>query len=156
MPQNLPSTKPTLVIVDDDADQLSLAQMAAQRVGVYRQVIMAEDGLEALREIGELFGSPSAASPLIILTDLKMPRVGGIELAKRLQREPGIPVHLVAMSNTRYKPEIEAALAAGCCAFFQKPSGFTELKAMLSSLPEICANGVAHEAIEGNLLASLA
>ena len=140
MQSDFSNPRPVLVIVDDDPDQLSLLQIAAERVGLFSEVITAGDGAVALKEIESLakISGPHFSS-VIILTDLKMPRVGGIELARRLCRHRRIEsIALVAMSNTLYEPEVHEALAAGCCAFVQKPSGFQELKRMLLSLPELC------------------
>lgn len=140
MPPPFSDSRPALVIVDDDPDQLSLLRIAAERVRSFRRVITAEDGAVALREVIDFFEHTSDLTPLIILTDLKMPRVNGVELAKKLQGHPSVPrVHVVAMSNSRYQPDVQAALAAGCCAFFQKPGGFQQLKDMLISLPAVCA-----------------
>lgn len=127
------------MIVDDDPDQLSLLRIAAERVRSFRRVITAEDGAMALQEVTDFFERTSDLTPLIILTDLKMPRVNGVELAKNLRRHPTFPaVHVVAMSNSRYQPDVQSALDAGCCAFFQKPGGFQQLKEMLLSLPAVC------------------
>ncbi len=142
MPLPFSDSRPALVIVDDDPDQLSLLRIAAERVHSFRRVITAEDGTSALREVIDFFECTSDLTPLIILTDLKMPRLNGIELAKQIQLHPSVPpVHVVAMSNSRYQPDVQAALAAGCCAFFQKPGGFQQLKDMLISLPAVCSRG---------------
>jgi len=139
MPPPFSDSRPALVIVDDDPDQLSLLRIAAERVRSYRRIITAEDGAAALSQVIEFFEHTSDLTPLIILTDLKMPRVNGIELAKTLQSHPSVPpVHVVAMSNSRYQPDVQAALTAGCCAFFQKPGGFQQLKEILLSLPALC------------------
>lgn len=141
MPQDFTNTKPALVIVDDDPDQLCLIRIAAERVGAYSRVMTAGDGAAAMQEVSDYLNELSEAVPLIILTDLKMPRVSGIDLARRLRRQALLPaLRLVAMSNSAYEPDVEAALSAGCCAFIQKPSGFPELKRMVASLPAVCKN----------------
>lgn len=133
------NTKPVLVIVDDDPDQLSLIRIAAERVGKFSRVITADNGAHALREVVGSLNDPEDVVPMIILTDVRMPQINGIDLARRLHRQSQAPsLRLVAMSNSSYPPDVEAALAAGCCAFIQKPSGFPELKQMVASLPELC------------------
>jgi CheY-like chemotaxis protein len=133
-------SRPALVIVDDDPDQLALFRIAAERVAAYRCVITATDGMAALREISSFFKLSAADLPLIVLTDLKMPKMSGTELAKKLRLDPKLPpFHVVAMSNSGRNQDADAALAAGCSAFFQKPSSFSRLKEMLVSLPELCA-----------------
>ena len=142
MPNSFSNVKPTLVIVDDDPDQLSLFRIAAERVGTYSRVITAESGMAALREVLAFPDEATEFAPIIILTDVRMPQFNGIDLARRLHRQLNTPsLRLIAMSNSCYPPDVEAALAAGCCAFLQKPSGFPELKRMVASLPELCHGG---------------
>lgn len=142
MPHSYSNVKPTLVIVDDDPDQLSLFRIAAERVGTYSRIITAENGMQALREVLAFPDEVTEFAPIIILTDLRMPQLNGVDLARRLHRQLNTPsLRLIAMSNSSYPPDVEAALAAGCCAFIQKPSGFPELKRMVASLPEVCQGG---------------
>lgn len=147
MPQLPLDSRPSLMIVDDDPDQLNLFRLAAERVGLFRAIATMADGAAALKAILSHAQHSFDQAPLIVLTDLKMPYVSGSELASRVQGTASASsVHVVAMSNCRYAPEVEAALSAGCCAFIQKPSGFQQLKALVASLPEICRAKVAgHE-----------
>lgn len=132
------SDKPALLIVDDDPDQLSLFKIAAERSGSFCRVEVAENASSGVDKAFALIDGLPTFVRKIVLTDLKMPRAGGLELVKRLQPTCDVlPVYLVAMSSSEYQPEVEAAMAAGCCAFFQKPGDFSKLKAMIGSLAQI-------------------
>lgn len=139
MPRHFPDSKPNLMIVDDDPDQLALFRMTADRSKIYWRIATANHGQDAYDEIlGSAEGVPRFV-PQIVLTDIKMPTMGGIELARALQSDPRVPpVRIVAMSNSDYPPEVEGALGAGCCAFLQKPGDFQKLKELFASLPAIC------------------
>ena len=134
----LTQNKPALLIVDDDEDQLALLRMAAEKCGAFCKVSVAEDGLCALEDVFALIDNLPAATRIIVLADLKMPRMTGTELARRLKPTcDALPISLIGMSSSGYGPDIQAALAAGCVAFVEKPSGYLELKTLMTSLPQM-------------------
>lgn len=131
--------KPTLLIIDDDQDQLNLFRLTAERTGLYWRIETATDGREAYEKILRAEEEVPRFMPQIVLTDVKMPRMNGIEFVKTLRADPRVPpMQVVAMSSSDYEPEVRAALAAGCCAFFQKPSDFSKLKEWFMELPSVC------------------
>lgn len=119
---------PSLLIVDDDTRILELTVHAAHESGRFREVSTAENGSDALRKL-EANGYPD-----VILTDLSMPIMGGFELVQALKDRAAtkdIPVVMYSSSGLLY--DHEHALAAGCAAFFQKPT-------TLAGLADIVAN----------------
>lgn len=132
--------RPALMIVDDDSDQLGLFRLAAERTGAYSQIVTAENGVIALRKLLGFVEETADSVPIVVLADLKMPHIGGAELARRLRRHTSLPIMgVVAMSSTHNEPEVELALNAGCVAFVEKPSSFSQTKGMMVSLPKICS-----------------
>ncbi|HEU5079633.1 MAG TPA: response regulator [Opitutaceae bacterium] len=132
------SEKPALLIVDDDPDQLSLFKMAAERSGEFCRVETAENASTGVDKAFTLIDNLPTYVRKIVLTDLRMPRAGGLELVKRLRPTCEVlPVYLVAMSSSEYQPDVTAAKQAGCCAFFQKPGDFSKLKSMIGSLAHL-------------------
>jgi CheY-like chemotaxis protein len=139
MSRLFPQPKPNLMIVDDDHDQLELFEITAQRAGVYWRIFTADDGDVAYRQILKWAEEVPRYVPQIVVTDLKMPMMGGIQFARALLRDSRVPpVNLIAMSSSNYEPEVRSALSAGCCAFFQKPSDFGKLREIFASLPAMC------------------
>ncbi|PTY06598.1 hypothetical protein DB347_11200 [Opitutaceae bacterium EW11] len=131
--------KPNLLIIDDDIDQLNLFRLTAERTGLYWRIATADDARHAYELILRADEEVPRFVPNIVLTDLRMPAMNGVEFVRTLRTDPRVPpMHLVAMSSTDYEPEVRAALAAGCCAFVLKPAEFAKLKDLLSELPEIC------------------
>lgn|GEM_PF-1580092 len=131
--------KPALLIVDDDEDQLALLRMAAERSGAFCKVTVAEDGVRALEDVFALVDNLPTATQIIVLADLKMPRMTGTELARRLKPAcDALPIFLIGMSSSGYGPDIQAALEAGCVAFVEKPSGYVTLKTLMLSLAQMC------------------
>lgn len=137
------SDKPALLIVEDDPDQLSLFKLAAERSGAFSRVTTAEDASSGVEQAFALIDSLPTSVSKIVLTDLKMPRAGGIELFKRLRHTCDVlPVYLVAMSSSEYMPEVMAARDAGCCAFFQKPGDFGKLKEMIGHVANLASTEI--------------
>ncbi len=139
MPRRTFSSRPRLVIVDDDNDQLVLLRLAAERLGIFESVFATADTRLALENVvGHLGCVPQEA--VIVLTDLKMPHVTGAEFIRRLRDHAGSgDLQIAAMSNSDYPPDVAGARAAGCALFLKKPNGFRELKEMLASLAAQCA-----------------
>jgi CheY-like chemotaxis protein len=100
----------TILVVDDDATIRGLLRACLVR-GPHR-VVEAEDGQEALERVAD-------HRPDLVLTDMMMPRMGGSELARRLQGDPATrAIPIVAISAG---PHAEEAREAGCVAFVAKP-----------------------------------
>ncbi len=121
--------KVSLLIAEDDKNLRYLMEAAAERAGGFGPVVGAPDGQAALDAIR------AGANPDLILTDLSMPRMTGLELIRALKREPAtrsIPVAMVTSSDI--PNDREDALAAGACTFLAKPHGFDALVAMMLGL----------------------
>jgi CheY-like chemotaxis protein len=131
--------KPTLLIVDDDERIRYLVGAAAERCGEFSAVEAAADGQAAFDAIKAAYHDGGHQLPDIILSDLSMPRMDGLELIRELKRNPqtsGIPIAMMTSSNRPH--DREDALAAGCCAFFEKPARMDEMLRVVASLPEFC------------------
>lgn len=110
---------PTILVIDEYSDTRELLSVLLYRQGY--KVIEAESGLEG-------FLKASGSPPDLIIIDLALPRVDGIQAASRIHDKPGlsrIPIFAVTAYLT---PEVEAeARAAGCVAMFGKPFDFDSL-----------------------------
>jgi two-component system KDP operon response regulator KdpE len=126
---------PLLLIIDDDPDQLALARVAALRAGGMR-VITAESGAEALIQL-QAREALGRRPPDLVLTDLKMPNMDGIDLLHGLQARDdmrGVPI--IFLTTSAYPRDRLKAEAKGAAGFFQKPMRFDELVAIMRSLPD--------------------
>ncbi len=102
----------TVLVVDDDPEIRGLMGMVLQaEFGV--ATVLAEDGQDALDRLGSL-------APTMVVTDVRMPRVDGVELVRRLRASPTTehtPILVVAASA----PARDAAMAAGGDDYLDKP-----------------------------------
>lgn len=120
-----------VLIVDDDAFITRLVRMKVEQLGY--EVETAGDGEEGLRKALELH-------PDLILLDLMMPRMNGLEVCRRLRAEPeGRDVPIVMLTAKAQERDIEAGFAAGATDYLIKPFSPRELqarmRAVLSRMP---------------------
>ena len=131
--------RPTLLVVDDDTTLRYLVAAAAERTGEYADVHEAGDGRAALELLGGRLRDRVAEGALIVLSDLSMPHLDGLELIRELKAHPetrDVPIAIMTSSNRAN--DREDVMAAGAWAFFQKPQRFDGFSAIVASLPRIC------------------
>ena len=109
----------SLMLVEDDPNIRYLMETAAARSGVFEVVAAAEDGQAALETLRAM---DAREWPDLIITDLSMPRLSGLELLRAIKRDAmlqSIPVAIITSSDVPNDRQL--ALAAGAYAFVPKP-----------------------------------
>jgi two-component system cell cycle response regulator len=102
-----------ILIVDDNPTNLKLARIVLQAEGF--DVRIASDADEAMASI-------QASRPRLILMDLQLPGMDGLELTSRLKRDAATSdIRIVAMTAYAMKGDAEKARAAGCDGYVTKP-----------------------------------
>jgi two-component system, cell cycle response regulator len=127
-----------ILIVDDHPDNVDLLRDRLEARGY--GTIIARDGEEALAAVGALSDPlpPDAAVPDLILLDVMLPKVNGIEVARRIKANKALPftpiIMQTALDSTESKVE---GLDAGADDYITKPINFAELEARVRSLLRI-------------------
>lgn len=112
-----------ILIVEDNATDLEMTLRALRRQNVTNRIVALRDGAEALDYFFD--GASNAPIPKVILLDLKLPRVDGIEVLRRLKSEDStrrIPV-VVLTSSTEERDRL-ASYDLGANSFIVKPVEF--------------------------------
>jgi two-component system, cell cycle response regulator DivK len=118
--------KLTVLVVEDFADNRFMMRKLLEMSGY--QVVEAVDGREAV-EIAE------SARPDLILMDLSLPRLDGLDATRRIRELEGLTrVPIVAVSAHDTNDFHADALAAGCNEYVTKPIDFDELDALVKKL----------------------
>lgn len=125
----LPAEDAEVLLVEDDRDEAELALSALRRSGYADKVATAADGEEALHY---LFGSgpfagrkPGAEGLRLVLLDLKLPKVDGLEVLRRLKsdaRTRTIPV--VVLTSSQEERDIRESYGLGVNSYAVKPVAF--------------------------------
>ena len=109
---------------EDDLGHARLIQRNLARVGLVNQVQHVSDGQYALDYIfrtGEFEDRPSG-TPLLVILDVKMPRIDGIEVLRRIKSDPQLETTPVIMLTTTDDPrEIARCYELGCNVYITKP-----------------------------------
>jgi CheY-like chemotaxis protein len=113
-----------IVLVEDDDGHAELVQRNLERVGVSNAILRLHDGQEAL---DLLFGQEDSTlwrkgQPILLLLDIKMPRVDGVEVLRQLKASPQTALIPIIMLTTTDDPrEIQKCYELGCSVYITKP-----------------------------------
>ena len=122
-----------LLIVEDNPQDLELALRSLRKVNLANHIEIARDGAEALDFIfgeGAHVGRKISDGPKVILLDLKLPKIDGLEVLKRLKTDPRtkmIPV--VVLTSSKEQRDIVEIYHLGVNSYIVKPvnfEGFTD------------------------------
>jgi two-component system response regulator len=109
-----------ILIVEDNANDAELTLRALKQRNLANQVHLCRDGAEAID-----FFAAAGPVPKVVLLDLKLPKVDGLEVLRRLKddtRTKAIPI--VVLTSSREEPDIERAYALGANSYIVKPVDF--------------------------------
>ena len=118
-----------ILLAEDDPRDVELTVSALGEYNLANDVVVARDGEEALDYLFRRgrFASRPEGNPVVLLLDLKMPKVDGLEVLRQLradERMRAIPV--VALTSSREPRDLEACYRLGVNAFVVKPVRFGE------------------------------
>lgn len=110
-----------ILLVDDNPDDRIFALRALKREGLGERVLTARDGIEALAALGIEPEDPSRPRPRVVFLDLRMPRMDGWEVLRRIRANPRtarLPVVVVSSSD---RPEdVDRSYDLGANSFLLK------------------------------------
>jgi two-component system, response regulator len=116
-----------ILLVDDSPRDRELALDALKQFNLVNEVVALRDGAEALDYLyrrGE-FGSRTDVNPAVILLDLKMPRVDGLEVLRQVKAHPSLKtIPVVVMTSSREEQDLVNSYQLGVNAYVVKPLDF--------------------------------
>lgn len=110
-----------ILLVEDNANDAELTLRALKQRNLANQVHLCRDGAEAI----DFFADGAGPVPKVVLLDLKLPKIDGLEVLRRLKhdhRTKSIPI--VVLTSSREEPDIERAYALGANSYIVKPVDF--------------------------------
>jgi CheY-like chemotaxis protein len=123
-----------ILIIEDDMDDQMLIEMAYSKMGYKNELVFLANGEEAIEY---LIGMKKI--PFIIISDINMPKVNGLELRERVKHNEMINIKCVPyilLSTTASKTYIEDAYILGIQGYFKKPSSSDQLEVILRQVIE--------------------
>ncbi|MEO8098734.1 MAG: response regulator [Acidobacteriota bacterium] len=96
-------------VVDDNPADVALAQLALQKMDIAFEMTVIHDGEEALSRLRNPDGPP----PEVLLLDINLPKLGGLEILNSLQKSHFLVTRVAVVSSSTNTADRDAALAAG-------------------------------------------
>ena len=117
-----------ILLVEDNDDDVELTTMAFAKAMVSNPVVVARDGIEALDYLfgeGQHAGRDTSEQPVVVLLDLKLPRLGGLEVLKRIREDPRTKrTPVVVLTTSTEQQDVLAAGDLHANSYVRKPVDF--------------------------------
>lgn len=118
-----------ILLVEDDPKDVELTMTALEDYNLANEVIVARDGEEALDYLfcrGE-YKTRSRENPAVILLDLKLPKVDGLEVLQQVRADPSLKlIPIVVLTSSREEKDMVNSYKLGVNAYVVKPVEFHE------------------------------
>ena len=128
-------TSRTILLVEDNPDDEALTLRAFDKSNIHNKVVVKRDGAEALAYLFPGDDDDAAPCPGLVLLDLNLPKVGGLEVLRRMradERTQMIPV--VVLTSSKLEEDILDSYRNGANAYVRKPVKFSDFTQAVNAL----------------------
>ncbi len=128
-----------ILLVEDDHNDVLFMKMAFDAVGVLNPLEVVADGKQAMEYLKGATANPQPKKrlPYLMLLDLKLPHLMGLDLLKWVRDKPELnPVVIVVLTSSANPADIDRAYQLGANAYLVKPSSFQQLQDMVRALKD--------------------
>ncbi len=136
--------KKFILLVEDNPDDEALTMRALRKNNIQNEVIVAHDGVEALdffAASGKFTGRDANDLPTLMLLDLKLPKVDGLEVLQRLHANPEYRrVPIVVLSSSREEGDINRSYSLGASSYIVKPVDFLKFMEIIQIIGQYWLN----------------
>lgn len=130
--------KKYILLVEDNPDDQTLTMRALKKANILNEIVVANNGEEALDYLfgtGAYAGRDLRIMPEVILLDLRMPKIDGLEVLKRIranERTKFLPV--VILTSSKEERDLVESYKLGANSYIQKPVDFVEFAEAVQTL----------------------
>jgi two-component system, response regulator len=125
-----------ILLVEDNPDDEALTVRALKKNNITNELIVARDGAEAIdRLFGSADGSVTPVRPSVVLLDLKLPKIDGLEVLRRLRGDPRTRLTpVVVLTSSREEEDRVQSYSLGANSFIRKPVDFSQFSEAVRQL----------------------
>jgi CheY-like chemotaxis protein len=127
-----------ILLVEDNPDDEALAIRALKRHHVGNTIVVAHDGVEALDYLfgtGLYAGRDVSLKPSVVLLDLKLPRVDGLEVLRRVREDDRTKLlPIVVLTTSSEEQDLLDSYSLGCNSYIRKPVDFIQFSEAIRQL----------------------
>ena len=131
------STLKRILLVEDSDNDVQLTLAALEETHLANEVDVVKDGQQALDYLFRrgTFQGRGEEHPAVVLLDLKLPKLNGLEVLARLKGDPELKtIPVVMLTSSREEPDLKRAYGLGVNAYVVKPVGFNAFSSALKEL----------------------
>ncbi len=124
-----------ILLIEDNIDDERLTLRALRKNNIMNEVVVACDGQEAIDYLfgtGSFTGRDMSVMPAVVILDLKLPKLSGLEVLKRIRSETHtrrLPV--VVLTSSEDEQQVEESYSLGANSFIKKPADPTDFSEMI-------------------------
>lgn len=118
-----------ILLVEDNPKDLELTLLALEKSNLANEVVTVRDGVEALDYLFRRgpYAERAVGNPAVVLLDLKLPKVDGIQVLEKVRAEPTLQsIPVVMLTTSREEKDLVRSYKLGVNAYVMKPVGFQE------------------------------
>jgi two-component system, response regulator len=127
-----------ILLVEDSQQDAELTIRAFKKYNLSNNIIRVEDGAEALDFLfckGKFTGRSAQNNPKVVLLDLKLPKVNGLEVLEKIKNDPDLKtIPVVILTSSNEDPDIKKAYAIGANSYVVKPVEFEKFMEAIKNL----------------------
>ena len=127
-----------ILLVEDNPDDAALTLRAFNKSNIANRLVLVKDGAEALDYLfatGAWAGRSEEEDPTLILLDLKLPKIGGLEVLRQLRADPRTRLTpVIILTSSVEEQDVIRGYDLGCNSYIHKPVDFTQFTEAVKTL----------------------
>ena len=129
----------SILLVEDDENDIFFMQRAMKNAGVPNPIQIASDGQQAIdyfQGTGKFADREEFPLPYLVLLDLKLPRVMGLDVLKWIRQQPEVAAIVIILSSSKEEADVATAYRLGANGYLVKPAEASQLNDMAKSIKD--------------------
>lgn len=128
-------TDKIILLVEDNPDDVELTRRAFKKANITNELVVATDGQEALDILFGTGGRTSPLVPVVTLLDLNLPRIGGLDVLRRVRENPRTShIPIVALTSSKEESDLIQSYNLGVNSYIRKPVDFGKFVEAIQTL----------------------